>query len=316
MMLLTNVLQSQRVPGASQQGLREQLETFRAKHPAKSLQVAGATWDYLIGGTGLETIMLLPGGTNSNELLFQVISAFEPTYRVIAPRYASVATMREMLDGLLAILDAAGVKQAHVLGESFGGLVAQCLVRCAPSRVASLILVSTLAPTKRWAPRMRRSARLLALMPWSLYLRLARREMAKALAALPIAEGECAFWTAEVLDQIDRISKSWLVNTYRVSLDLCEHYTFTPADLAGWRGRVLIMRADDDAALRSLATYTPTPLPTLYPQAQVHVFHGSGHVPPITRREEYLRVIQQFLAQVPSQRRTNEPPLQPPVQLH
>ncbi|HET7640099.1 MAG TPA: hypothetical protein VFK47_15335, partial [Ktedonobacteraceae bacterium] len=51
--------------GASQ-ALQEQLEAFRIKHPVKHFTVNGVTGDYLVGGTGEETFVLLTGGTNSN----------------------------------------------------------------------------------------------------------------------------------------------------------------------------------------------------------------------------------------------------------
>jgi pimeloyl-ACP methyl ester carboxylesterase len=41
------------------------------------------------------------------------------------------------------VLDAVGVRRAHVLGVSFGGLVAQQLAAFAPDRVDRLVLVST-----------------------------------------------------------------------------------------------------------------------------------------------------------------------------
>lgn len=282
-------------PDASQ-ALQEQLEAFRRKHPVKHLTVNGVTGDYLVGGTGEETFVLLTGGTNSNELLFQIISAFESHYRVIAPRYPSVRTMAEVIDWLLALLDAEGVQQAHVLGESYGGMVAQCLVRRAPLRVSSLILVSTLAPIKPLPLRTKLQKLLVLLLPWRLYLLLARRLMAPILARTPIPEGERAFWTVNVIEQIGYVSKDWLLNSYRASEDYCEHYDFTPGDLAHWPGTVLIMGSDVDEALQRYRPYA-IPLTTLYPQAQVHIFHGAGHVPPITRREEYIDVLQRFLAQ-------------------
>ena len=43
----------------------------------------------------------------------------------------------------LAVLDAVGVRKAHVLGISFGGIVAQQVATIAPPRVDRLVLVST-----------------------------------------------------------------------------------------------------------------------------------------------------------------------------
>jgi pimeloyl-ACP methyl ester carboxylesterase len=281
------------------QALQEQLEAFRIKHPVKYLTVNGVTCDYLVGGTGEETFVLLTGGTNSNELLFQIISAFESHYRVIAPRYPSVRTMAEVIDWLLAMLDAEGVQQAHVLGESYGGMVAQCLVRRAPSRVSSLILVSTLAPIKPLPLRPKLQKLLVMLLPWHLFVPLSRRLMVPVLARTPFPEEERAFWTATVIEQIGCVSKDWLINSYRNSEDYSEHYHFTPQDLAHWPGTVLILGSDADEALQRYRPHA-IPLTTLYPQAQVHLFHGAGHVPPLTRREEYIEVLQRFLAQRPS----------------
>lgn len=257
--------------------------------------------DYLVGGKGSETLVLLTGGTNSNELLFQIIGAFESHYRVIAPRYPSVRTMAEVIDWLLAMLDAEGVQQAHVLGESYGGMVAQCLVRRAPSRVSSLILVSTLAPVKPLPLRPKLQKLLVMLLPWRLVLPLERRLMVPALARTPFPEEERAFWTATVIEQLGSVSKDWLINSYRNSEDYCEHYHFTPEDLANWPGAVLILGSEADEALQRYRPHA-IPLTALYPQAQVHIFHGAGHVPPFTRREEYIQVIQHFLTEGSSAR--------------
>jgi pimeloyl-ACP methyl ester carboxylesterase len=284
--------------GASQ-ALQEQLEAFRINHPVKHFTVNGVTGDYLVGGTGEETFVLLTGGTNSNELLFQIISTFETHYRVIAPRYPSVRTMAQVIDWLLALLDAEGVQQAHVLGESYGGMVAQCLVRRAPSRVSSLILVSILAPVKPLPLRPRLQKLLVILLPWRLVLSLSQRRMVPVLARTPFPEEERAFWSATVIEQIGCVSKDWLINSYRNSEDYSEHYHFTPQDLAHWPGAVLILGSDADEALQRYRPHA-IPLTTLYPQAQVHLFHGAGHVPPFTRREEYIEVLQRFLAQRPS----------------
>lgn len=52
-------------------------------------------------------------------------------------------TVPTMAGDCLAVLDAAGVDRAHVVGISMGGLISQELVHTAPERVRSLCLVAT-----------------------------------------------------------------------------------------------------------------------------------------------------------------------------
>src|SRR5215216_7738242 len=124
----------------------EELETFRATHALKRVIVAGVSWDYIASGEGDEALLLLPGGAMVGEAGFTRIPAFEDRYRVIAPDYPYVSTAALLLDGLAGVLDAEGVRVAHVLGPSYGGLVAQCFVRRHPERVRSLILTNTAVP--------------------------------------------------------------------------------------------------------------------------------------------------------------------------
>jgi pimeloyl-ACP methyl ester carboxylesterase len=52
------------------------------------------------------------------------------------------------------------------------------------------------------------------------------------------------------------------------------------------------MHSDDDELIQRLA---PAAMPVFYPQAKVHTFHKANHIPLITRRDEYIEVVKQFL---------------------
>lgn len=67
--------------------------------------------------------------------------------------------MHELVADALAVLDAAGVSRAHVVGHDWGGAVAWSLAMAAPDRVATLTVLSTPHPAAMaWAFRHRTQA--------------------------------------------------------------------------------------------------------------------------------------------------------------
>jgi pimeloyl-ACP methyl ester carboxylesterase len=99
------------------------------------------------------------------------------------------------------------------------------------------------------------------------------------------------FWRDYQHGLVSRLSKEDLRNMGRLGIDLVESYRFAPDELASWAGRVLILESDEDIV-------TPEQRAELrrrYPQASVHTFHGAGHTPWMSHKEEYLSVINEFL---------------------
>ncbi len=100
------------------------------------------------------------------------------------PRRVSAYALPELVGDVVALLDAAGVDRAHVVGHDWGGAVAWALAAGRPERVASLLVVSTPHPAALgWALRhgdqARRSWYVLALqvplLPELLLARVLRR---------------------------------------------------------------------------------------------------------------------------------------------
>jgi deazaflavin-dependent oxidoreductase (nitroreductase family) len=270
----------------------EELREFRAAHPSKRVAVGGVGWEYLASGEGEDALLMLPGGAMVGEAGFTRIPAFEDRYRVIAPSYASVSTAAELLDGLAGVLEAEGVRAAHVLGPSYGGLVAQCFVRRHPERVRSLVLANTLVPPRSllWASKV--FLMVLSLVPLGWLRALRERALARAFLGVPsVPLEDQAFWRDYQHELISRLTKADVRAMYRLGIDLVESFRFAPDDLASWPGRILILESDEDP----VPSEKRAELRQTYPQARVHTFHGAGHTPWMSHREEYLSVIKEFL---------------------
>lgn len=269
---------------------RAELLRFRQTHPLRQIDVAGTTWEYLACGHGAETLLILPGLIGLAEMSFQHILALEGEYRILVPSYPfGLKDLGEMETGIATILDAEGVRRAHVLGGSYGGMVAQRFARRYPERVARLVLSHTGGPKPERAAQSRRVVALFGLLPMGLLRALLRAATRKSLQAAPEHR---AFWVAYSEEMIQHLTKADLIARYRLAVDFDATSTFTPDDLKDWPGRILILEGDDDPVAEAPARAA---LKALHPQARVHTFHGTGHVASIARLDEYVAVIRQFL---------------------
>ena len=271
----------------------EELREFRAAHPPRHVNVGGVRWEYLVGGEGEETLLILPGGAMVGEAGFTRIPFYEEDYRVIAPSYARVSTAADLLDGLAGVLDAEGAREAHVIGQSYGGIVAQRFVRRHPGRVRSLTLTNTLVPPRKMLWLSKAFLALLRLVPLKRLRALRERALSRAFYGVPgVPVEDQAFWRDYQHGLISRMTKDEMLDLYRLGVDLVRSARFAPEDLDSWPGRVFILESDEDpvdpeqrAALRRL-----------YPRADVYTIHGAGHTPWMSHREEYLSAVKGFLA--------------------
>jgi pimeloyl-ACP methyl ester carboxylesterase len=273
----------------------ERLKEFRSTHNYKRLFVDGAEWEYISCGRGEQTLLLLPGGLSVGESTFPLITDFEKEYRIIAPSYALSLTMTGLCDGIAHILETESVNQAHVFGGSYGGLVAQYFVRKYPDKARSLILSHTFLMTPKFEKPLKIADKLFLVAPRSLFAPLLKLRFNKILLSTLRAakHPEFEFWRAYLNEAIasNRL-KDVAVRQNKVLLDLARQPQFTPEDLTGWRGRILIIDSDDDPAISAKDREL---LRNTYPQARAHTFHGSGHASLIMKREEAFSIIRRFL---------------------
>lgn len=119
----------------------------------KTVRAAGCDIAFEEQGRG-EALLLIHGLAGDHQAWAPQMGAWSARFRVIAPdnRGAGASTQRdepvstrEMAGDMLALMDALGVEQAHVIGRSMGGAIAQHMALTAPGRVRSLALCASFA---------------------------------------------------------------------------------------------------------------------------------------------------------------------------
>ncbi|MFL6203114.1 MAG: alpha/beta fold hydrolase [Thermoanaerobaculia bacterium] len=270
----------------------ENVRKFREEHPLKRARIGdggGQEWEYIAAGQGERALLLLPGALAAADSTWITLPHFEDRFRVIAPTYAPVATMAELVDGIAGILDREGIRSAAVSGGSYGGMVAQAFVRRHPERTERLILSHTMLPDPSRVGALKRGVKVMAWLPEGLLRWLFRKRLAGLLPRTPEAD-EFRAYTAELAGSATR---EGLLALYNRAADFLANHRLRPDDLDGWPGKVLLLMSDDDPV-------TPEPareaMKAMYPRAEVHVFSGSGHATALLQPERYFEVMDRFLA--------------------
>jgi pimeloyl-ACP methyl ester carboxylesterase len=193
--------------------------------------------------------------------------------------------MRELADDAAAVIEAAGLRSAHVFGISLGGMIAQELALRHPERVRSLALGATFASFRCVKRAPLRSA-------WDLLALNLGFMPAERVARLLVS----AEWDARnpggALKWIRGAEPAGFRNALAQFLAVVRHDTLNR--LSRIRAPTLVLTGDAD---RLVPFANSEVLAKTIPGARLHVLKGAGHVFPLEREEETVRALEEhFLA--------------------
>jgi 3-oxoadipate enol-lactonase len=118
----------------------------------------GARLHYEVAGDGPPVLLIHGLGTDTRGWALQR-AAFARRYRTIAfdnrgagrsDKPIGPYSLLQMADDAVAVLDAAGIESAHLVGASMGGVLAQMVATRHPERVRSLVLACTACQNPPW----------------------------------------------------------------------------------------------------------------------------------------------------------------------
>ena len=244
-------------------------------------------------GTGPDLVLIHSLGGDLH-LWDEVVDAFAARYRVLrydvrghgATRsdYTTV-TIDLMRDDLRALLDERGIANAHVVGLSMGGMIAQAFAAAYPGRVDRLVLLDTAAIRDA---HMRDA--------WIGRAATARREGMK-----PLVEATVARWFPEAFLR----SGSPVLARVRSTIAAMdpEHYAAAGEALAALDliDRLGTIDAPTLVGVGSLDEALPPrfarQIAGAVPRARLIAWDGVGHAPPLQIPEVFARDVLAFLSE-------------------
>jgi len=271
--------------------LSEQLELFREGHPVHQVTSSGMEWDFLVGGSGDQTVLLMPGLGGKAEDLFTLMAALEDEFRVVSVGLPDdFSHVPDLNHALALILDDQRIREVCLLGHSLGGMFAECFMLQFPERVDGMILANMAHPGTFREIVLRAVLGIAPFLPrdWI------NKQLAYGFRRLLLGSPDEEFWAPFLADGPLLLNKAAFDSRIDSILDVLPRYPTKLLDIDAWRRRVLILESDNDIA------FTPVErnaLRELYPQAVSHVFLEAGHLSPYTQPDEFAAVVRSFLGQ-------------------
>ncbi len=270
------------------------LREFRETHPIQILQWGPHRWEYVCGGNQGISILLAGGGGSTAESMFSINAALEPFCRVVSVCIPTTAsTVADITLGIRAILDALGIERTVLVGHSLGGLVVQSFAVYYPQRVSGLVLSNTGFYLGLRAVLLPAVAGLMAEIPEALLLRMVTSQMARLLQSAEQPEFWLDFYRKELnqpgagarirhqMMLMAKFARFFRQNPIRSSLPWVQAVP------------VQIISSEDD---RGFTKREVAFLGQLYPKSQTLMLpKGSGHLTFLTRPQEYVRSLREFL---------------------
>jgi len=281
-------------------------ESFVKKHPWQNVMVGETKGKCLVGGNSKTALLLFPGSGQDAMSCFDLISAFEKKYKVIAVNYDGFYSVDSFFKFVEKILEKEKVMSVYLYGLSLGGFLVQHFVRRSGGRVKKLIIShAAMIKSKTIIKKVIIPGKImyffLPLLPQSLlnkfFIPVAGRvqsgnkdymKLYKKYSSKINLEKRLEFARKTTFSMLD---KNYIKSVYKLGTDMQKlEKNFTPQDLLDWKGKILIIRTDNDPLAQDDGEFKK-----YYPNAKVVTFHKTGHLTPFIQFEKMAKEMDGFL---------------------
>ncbi|SKC76959.1 alpha/beta hydrolase [Maledivibacter halophilus] len=279
-----------------------EFERFNREYPLKSKKIGELTFHYRLGGKGKEVLILLVGGLGISDAFYNHFKEFAKYYTVLTFDYPIESDRNSVLsDGIAALVKSLGLGKAFLVGQSYGGLIAQIIAKRHPEIMKGLILSNTgcldegmdEGAKQLMMNRMkglRKTILLTRFIPMSLFKGVFLKRMEKHFE-------QCTPDEKQYLLDLSRSMFSKLSNRHErhmcsLMADLINEMNITRSDLAYLDKKVILLLSEDDhtfgdAVNRALIEMMPNPV--------ICTDINGGHLALLLKIDLYIKTVCGFI---------------------
>lgn len=283
------------------------------------IKVTGGRIWYKIVGSGNHTpLLLLHGGPGAPSYYLNPLSALSDERPVIfydqlgagrsdKPTDVKLWRIKRFVEELSQLRTALGLDQVHILGHSWGTMLAVDYMLTKPSGVRSLILASPSLSISRW---LEDAAKLKKTLPESMQTAITKAERSGNYDTPEYQAAVTEYYKRYLCrrdpwpDDVNRSLAELSMSVYKTMWGPSE-FTATgslrtydrTAQLKDLKLPVLLTAGRYDEATPATTAYYAS----LIPGAKLRIFENSGHLTMQDEPEAYVRAVREFLHQVESQ---------------
>ncbi|MFX0091699.1 MAG: alpha/beta fold hydrolase [Candidatus Hodarchaeota archaeon] len=249
-------------------------------------------WEYVISGESGHWLLALPGGTRHPGLGIGFLEDLVQSFRIISPAYPRIGRMQQLAEGIAQILQQEAIQKVHVLGSSFGGIMAQEFFLMYPNLVEKIVISNTNTTNKdqTQSKKIRNARKILKLVP----AQMIRSNMKKQFGKLMDVLGDQKpHYEAQLLDLIKarKLDKPDILCHFDCLIDFQRH-NLDEESTSAFQSKMLIISAGNDTGVGKNAREN---LHRVYPRAKFFHFEDGGHFPMIIHKTQYMELIKAFL---------------------
>ncbi len=268
---------------------REKSIIFEEKY-SKSITAGINHWKYYKLGKSKEVVLFLTGGLRKASIGFEFLEELAERYTVITADYPPAETIEEFIDGIEEILKTENAGKVNIIGQSYGGIIAQAFSFFKPEWVKKLIISSS-------GPLLYNSFSIIEL---KIILKIFNISSEKRIKRL--------FWymVSKVFNSNDEKTKEmsveaeWVIMNRLKKEDIYSHFSVVLSLLKRIKNipfnkdiAVYVLRSENDVS------QSPKDLDKYYKvygsSLKIISLGNMGHAAMLTTREQYFKIISEII---------------------